>query len=61
MHWVISQRGYFTFISKSDGIAIARAFATSDNVRMQLSTFTLWSTDIETKWHWETLNAALSS
>ena len=30
-----------TFISRSDGIAIARALATSDKVRIQFSTFTL--------------------
>jgi hypothetical protein len=40
-------------MSRSDGIAIPLAFATSDSVLMQFSTLTLWSTvshdDCETR------------
>ena len=52
---------WLTFISRSEGIAIALALATSDKVRMQFSTFTLWSTERVTKWHCETRNPALNS
>ena len=52
---------WLTFMSRSEGIAIALALATSDKVRMQFSTFTLWSTERVTKWHCETRNPALNS
>ena len=52
---------WLTFISRSEGIAIALALATSDKVRMQFSTFTRWSTERVTKWHCETRNPALNS
>ncbi len=48
-----------TWMSKSEGMAIPLARATSDSVRMQFSTLTRWSTDSQE--HWETRKAAPSS
>ena len=46
-------------MSRSDGMAILLALATSDRVRMQFSTLTLWSTVSHE--HCETRNAAPKS
>ncbi len=45
-----------TWMSRSLGMAMPLALATSDNVLMQFSTFTRWSTDSHE--HWETRKAA---